>query len=103
MSWRGTLLLLFVAATALLLLLLPDRSHTRSTDEPLFGIDPSLAEKIIIAESGREITLLKNNGVWWLHSEINDRADPSLVHDLLQTAVGIVPLDTFHPKTSRIS
>lgn len=93
MSWKGTFFALLLAVLALGTMLFSGRSHMRRSTEPLLGIDPAVADNIVIRESGRTITLCKQSGVWMLQGRVTDRADPSLVRTLLSKAAEIVPLD----------
>ena len=97
MSWRGTLLLVILAGLAAATLLLSGRSRTRSPQEPLLGIDPAQADRIVIQDSGSEIILVKQNGIWNLQSAPADRADPGMIRNLLESAAGITPLNTLKP------
>ena len=97
MSWRGTLLLLALAVLTLGFFLLSGRNHTRSAQEPLLGIEPTLTENIQIQERGNSLSLLKKNGLWILQGAITDRANPKFVRALLETAADITPLDVLNP------
>ncbi len=93
MSWRGTVALTLLAGLALAFLFFSDHTRTHSPEEPLLGIDPSLAENIRIQEGGSSFSLIKKNGLWNIQGDIHDRADPSLIHALLSAAADITPLD----------
>ena len=102
MSWKGTLLLLTLAATALLLLLFSGRSHTRSATEPLLALHPADVMKITVREGGGEIRLTRTNGVWMVGAgsspgSLADRADERQVRALLEQADGITALDILNP------
>ena len=94
MSWRGTLLLALFATLALSVLLLTRGTRTLPANQPLLGFSREETEHIVITESGGVISLLKTNGFWTLEGDVADRADPRLVGALLETASGLVPLDT---------
>lgn len=94
MSWRGTLLLLILAMLATGILLFWGKSHTRTTRESLIDIDPVQASRIIIREGSGSTILKKQSGIWMIDSIPVDRADPDIIHALLQCASGIKPLDT---------
>ncbi len=96
MSWRGTVLLLILAGVALGYLFFSDRTRTHPPEEPLLAIDPNSASEIGIQEGNSLISLTRTNGVWMIgnaQSGQSDRANPSLVNSLLETAAEIVPLD----------
>jgi hypothetical protein len=96
MSWRGTLLLLVLAALAVGYLFFSERSRTHPSQEPLLGIDPSLASEIRVQEGSSLISLLKKNGLWIIQNSQSgnlDRANPQLMNSLLETAAEIAPLD----------
>ena len=96
MSWRGTVLLLILAGLALGYLFFSDRTRTHPPEEPLLAIDPNSASEIGIQEGNSLISLTRSNGVWMVgnvQSGQSDRANPSLVNSLLETASEIVPLD----------
>lgn len=97
MSWRGTLLLALLAALGLSLFLLSSRTRTRQPNQPLLGFSPAEVGSLVISESGGVVTLQKSNGVWTLQGDLADRADPNLVRRLLETASGLIPLDTIAP------
>jgi len=101
-SWKGTLALLFLAASALIILFFSGRSHTRSATEPLLNLRPVDVTKITIREGGGEIVLNKQNGTWMvglgsLSSAGSDRANARLIRSLLEVAAGITPLDILKP------
>ena len=93
MSWRGTLLLLSLAALAIGILLFSQRSRTRSPGEPLLGFDPSDADRITILEgaggAGR-VEMVREDEVWKLVSPLPDRADQGAVQALLDKASAVV-------------
>lgn len=99
MSWKGTILLLLLAGLALGFLLFSGRTRTHPPQEPLLGIDPSIAESIQIQEGGSLIRLISTNGVWMIEKDEKntftptDRADPQLIQSLLETITDIIPLD----------
>lgn len=101
MSWRGTVLLSLLAVLAISFFLFSGRSRTRSALEPLLGLTPNLADRIVIQESGGTVQLLKNEGVWYLQGTLADRADPHLVAALLNAAASITPLDVLKPHDLR--
>jgi hypothetical protein len=92
-SWRGTCLLGIIALLALGFFIYSDVTDTAPHEGPLLGLDPSLADNIRIQESGSGFSLIKTNGLWSIQGPVNDRADPRVVHALLQTAADIMPLD----------
>lgn len=98
MSWRGTLLLVVLAALALGTLLFSGRSGTRSADESLLAFDPEAAERISIEEGAGRVDLVKRNEVWRLETPVADRADPGAVRALLGKASGMEVLDQLHPR-----
>ncbi|MEI6081698.1 MAG: DUF4340 domain-containing protein [Verrucomicrobiota bacterium] len=102
MSWKGTLALLILAASALIILFFSGRSQTRSAMESLLGLRPSEVTKIIIREGVEEIVLNKQNGIWMvtlgsLTNSVSDRADERLIHSILAQAAEITALDILKP------
>ena len=97
MSWRGTLLLILFAGLALGYSLYSDRSTTHPTGEPLLGNSFALADLIRIQQSGASFSLIKTNGLWYLQGDFQDRANPSMIRDLLSAAADITPLDLLSP------
>jgi hypothetical protein len=96
MSWKGTLALLILAATAAFLLL--GRAHPhRPPGASLLDLDPERVERIVIRDAGGETVLAKLDGIWFVRSGTPDRADASLVRLMLSTALETVPLDTLPP------
>ena len=96
MSWKGTLALLILAATAAFLLL--GRAHPRRPPgASLLDLDPERVERIVIRDAGGETVLAKLDGIWFVRSGTPDRADASLVRSMLSTALETVPLDTLPP------
>lgn len=99
MSWRGTLLLLIFAGIALGFFFFSGLSRTHSPQELLLGIDPTLAEKIQIQEGGALFSLIKTQGIWMIQKNLEngaslpERANPQLIHSLLEAAADITPLD----------
>ena len=103
MSWRGTLLLAFLAVASVGLLIYSQRSPTRTGREALLRFDPEKAEKITIRNGtgpGDEIVLTRSNGIWRMQAPLADRADPSAINSLLGNASGVTPLDSINPLTS---
>ena len=97
MSWRGTLLLLIFAVLAIGILIFSRSSRTRSPGEPLLGFDPSSADRITIIEGAGLVEMVRQDEVWKLLSPLSDRADPSAVKALLDTASGMTVLDRLNP------
>lgn len=97
MSWKGTLLLLILAALATCILLLSGKSHTRSARESLINMDPALVRSIIIREGSGSLILKKQNGVWAIDSKPSDQANAEIVRAILQSVTGMKPLDTLPP------
>ena len=98
MSWRGTLALVILAGLALGFFLFSSFTDSPTQGGPLLSLDPALADSIKIQESGSGFTLVKTNGQWNIRGTLNDRADPRLVHALLETAADITPLDLLKPR-----
>ncbi len=104
MSWRGTVLLILLAGMALGFLILSDHSKTHPPQEPLLGINPSMADGIEIHEGGNFFAIFKWNENWIVKKHLEngavfrDRANPQLIHALLEAAAEIVPLDILRPR-----
>lgn len=96
MSWKGTLLLVIVAAVAAFLLL--GRSGSvRPPGAPLFGLDPARMDRIVIRDAGGETVLAKLDGSWFVRTGTPDRADAALVRSMISAALETAPLDTLRP------
>jgi hypothetical protein len=93
MSWRGTLVLVCVAALATSFLLFSQKKQTRSAQEPLLTFDPAQAQRIDIREGASLLSLVKKEGVWCLRGDLSEPADPHLIHSLLETASSTKPTD----------
>jgi len=102
-SWRGTLLLLCLAALAIGILLFSQRSRTRSPGEPLLGFDPSAADRITILDGtggtggAGHVEMIREDEVWKLVSPLPDRADQGAVQALLDKASAVAALDLLKP------
>ncbi len=94
MSWRGTLALLVLAVLAIVAVPLTRRSHVRSEGESLLSFSAPDVKRIVISEGGSVTTLERIKGIWMIAGESPDRADPSMVGKILETARSTEPLDT---------
>jgi len=97
MSWRGTLLLILLALGALGYSFFSGRSTTHPPGEPLLGNTLDLTDSVLMKQGEDFYSLIKTNGFWDIQSSFTDRANPSMVHDLLSAAADITPLDTLSP------
>lgn len=93
MSWRGTLLLLALAAMAAGIVLLARHSGSRAAGSQILRFDPAGTRAIALIEGESCTVISREKGVWNLMAPVADRADPIAVSRLLETAAGSEALD----------
>lgn len=103
MSWRGTLLLLALAATATAVLLLSRHSGSRAEGSPLMRFDPAQTRTLAILEGEGCTVLSRDGGVWNLVAPLADRADPRILSQLIDAAASAAPTDILPPKDQKDS